>query len=124
MCEKHDDDPEDQLWLIEDYPRNSLIRVDGVGASCLMLHRPAMLRMLDEYGDRAFPWFEEIKHNGVVYGEDLGLSIKASAIGLPIYVNTAAKVGHYKPLVLNETMYNRQLLTIPAGHDHIRNDGV
>lgn len=124
MCETHEGDENEILYIIEDYPRDSLIKVDAVGASCLMMHRPAMIKMLDEYGERAFPWFEEIKYKGQIYGEDLGFSIKARQIGLPIYVNTAAKVGHYKPLVLGEHMYDRQLLTVPVSHDHIRQDEV
>jgi hypothetical protein len=93
-----------------DYPRDELVRVAGTGAACLLIHRSALERVRDRYGDI---WFEPATHptgdhgKPRVFSEDLSFCVRLAAVGVPVHVHTGVKTAHDKGGVfLDETAYN------------------
>jgi hypothetical protein len=109
--------PDDPARLLvtryHDWTPESMYPVMGTGAACLLMHRSALLKIQADGYNRAYPWFQELEHNGQAVGEDLGFCFRAVQSGYPIYVNTAVHVGHMKERVLTaETFYlSRGLLS-------------
>lgn len=87
------------LKVMETFPPDELVAVDGTGAACLLLHRDALVKVGQAYAP-PYPWFVEAESNGMEIGEDLAFCIRARRCGLPIYVHTGIQVGHVKPKVL------------------------
>lgn len=77
------------------YPPNTLIQVDAVGAGCLLVHRSVMERVQKEYGDH---WFTiRRSFNGQVnLGEDISFCRRLWDIGVPIHVHTGVVAKHNK----------------------------
>ena len=95
-----------RLW---NYPQNQLVEVHGTGCHCLLIHRSVL-----EHGcwDTAhpLPWFRSgTTLAGGEVSEDLFFCIEARRAGFRIHVNTAAKTGHVKEVVMDEDAYRRQL---------------
>jgi hypothetical protein len=109
--------PEDparlQVTRYHDWKPESMYPVAGTGAACLLMHRTALEKIKADGYSQAYPWFQELEHNGKAVGEDLGFCFRAVQSGLPIFVNTAVQVGHIKERVLTaETFYlSRGLLS-------------
>lgn len=78
-----------------DYPRDQVVSVAATGAACILLHRNALEKVRAEYGDC---WFDHIpKPKGWgSFGEDLSLSLRLAACGIPIHVDTSVKTTHDK----------------------------
>lgn len=77
-----------------DYPRNTLWRVDGVGTGCLLVHRSVYERI---GGD----WFTERPDGrGKLLGEDLSFCLRLREAGIPVHIDTRAKLSHHKPIWL------------------------
>lgn len=102
---------------ILDYPRDSLVEVSGTGAACLLIHRSALEKIRDKYGDS---WFDPITHptgnsgKPRTFSEDLSFCLRLAAVDLPVYVNTAVKTTHEKgALYLDEPTYDRLKPTLP-----------
>lgn len=99
--------------VISDYPKDALCKVDATGAACLLIHRKVLQDMGDKYKDmpdgysNPHPWFAESVHRGHEYGEDWTFCIRLKQMGVPLYVNTAAKLGHVKTQNFNEQYYEQ-----------------
>jgi len=88
----------------------SMMQVFATGAACLLIHRNA-LRAVRDHRDvdrpgqigfsQAFPWFQETDFYGRAMGEDITFCLRAGRAGLPVFVNTAVKLGHIKQFELN-----------------------
>lgn len=90
-------------WQIdEDWPRDQLVKVDGVGMGCTLIHRSLLEAMRGLYG-LPEPWFAQSQVNGYLYGEDLTFSHRAQTMGYPLYVHTGIEVGHVKSVLLDST---------------------
>lgn len=102
--------PESGFAPIFDYPREAIVRVDGTGAACLLMHRSALMAVAQKYGRK---WFSQMTHpNGNQDGsprqfsEDLSFCIRLAACGIPLYVDTRVKTTHDKGMVYaDETTY-------------------
>lgn len=90
---------------LNDYPRDQLIKIDGTGAACLLVHRSVFRRMAEHFPP-PFPWFGETVLNEVGQGEDLTFCYRLKAMGIPLFVDTRIKVGHQKTWVIDENSFD------------------
>jgi Glycosyl transferase family 2 len=117
-----------QVIRYHEWPPDSMWQVAATGAACLLIHKSALEQMRDfvhpsrngktGFSD-AYPWFQELDHDGSPVGEDIAFCWRAGVLGIPIYVNTAVQLGHMKDRVLTMDAYflQRGLLspTHPGG---------
>lgn len=104
-------------------PADGVYPVAATGTGCLLIHR-TVLEAVEKFaphdstpfGERSFPWFEwsswHTDDGADVMGEDLTFCIRAGAAGYPTHVDTAIKVGHVKPVVVDEATYQGQFATV------------
>jgi hypothetical protein len=89
-----------------DYPINTMVRCSAVGAHCLLIHRSVLEdpRWLED--KHPHTWFRvDVSPGGNEVSEDFFFSRRANSFGIPIWVNTSAKTGHVKHIVLDEDFY-------------------
>ena len=102
------------LW---DYPVNTLIQVDAIGAACFLVKRKVAEGIWEARGrDHAMPWFAHGMHNGVVIGEDVAFCLTAGKCGFEVWVDTGLVVDHVKPHLYGELDYVFSLSG--EGHPH------
>lgn len=90
------------------YPRGEVIRVGSTGAACLLIHRSVLADERWLADGHPLPWFRESVLNGEVCSEDHFFCLKAGSLGYPVHINTAARTGHVKTFVADESMYLAQ----------------
>jgi hypothetical protein len=98
---------------LEHYERDSLVKASGTGAACLLVHRRALAKVREKYGDA---WFDPMKHptgnkGGTprTFSEDLSFCVRLAACDVPLHVDTSVKTCHEKGGVfLDEDAYDRQ----------------
>jgi hypothetical protein len=95
-------------WTDAGYRRDSIIQVGATGAAFLLVHRSALETMRDRAFSAVFPWFQEMEMNGKPAGEDITFCLRAGICQLPVFVNTAVKVGHHKSQLLTEDLFISQ----------------
>ena len=95
------------MYRMDDYPRDQLVRVEGTGAACILMHRVALETVFDKWSHSAYPWFAEMEHDGKEFGEDVALMLKFHGCGVPVHVDTRIKVGHLKMAEMNEETYDQ-----------------
>lgn len=94
------------LHETDGYPENSLVQAHSTGAACLLVHRG----VFEHEGWRdghPFPWFRESVLDGKPCSEDQFFCLKAGGLGFPVHINTAAKTGHVKTFIADESFYRR-----------------
>lgn len=82
-----------------DWPPGAVIRVDGCGGGCLLIHRRA-LEAIREAEDGRPAWFVSVRDGGREYGEDLSFCLRLAAARIPLHADTGAIAGHVKPVML------------------------
>lgn len=96
------------------YPVDAMFQVVATGGACLLVHKSVLERMRDfEHPGRpgkrgfndAYPWFQELEHDGRPVSEDIAFCWRAGMLQIPVFVNTAVKLGHVKDRILNEEAY-------------------
>lgn len=95
------------------YPPDELIQVGGTGAACMLVHRSVFVKMAEKH-PRPWPWFAETVFGKDQISEDLTFCLRAGALGYPIYVHTGIKIGHVKPIVIDEGSYISQSMYLAA----------
>lgn len=90
---------------VEDYPRDSLVRCAATGAAFILIHRAALEAMRAHGFNSAFPWFQEVQLGDRPVGEDIAFCLRAGQLGLPVHVDTRAKIGHHKSALLTEDKF-------------------
>lgn len=75
-----------------DYPRDQLVQCEGTGSACILIHRSALQRVVDEYGLPYAPML----NNGKVVSEDLSFCARLGQLGIPLHVDTRVKTTHLK----------------------------
>jgi GT2 family glycosyltransferase len=99
---------EKAVEAIHSYDYGKMIEVGATGAACLLMHKDALLKIHEQNHDDIFPWFKEYQYEDIALSEDFGLMRRIADCGFKVRVNTAAKLGHFKPFVIDETMYKFQ----------------
>lgn len=101
----------------DEWPENTMFQVVATGAACLLIHRSVFERMADfEHPGRpgkrgfndAFPWFQELEHDGRPVSEDIAFCWRAGLMQIPVFVNTAVQIGHIKERLLTAEAYRVQ----------------
>lgn len=104
-----DDDDQVMRWTpFAEYPRDSVLKIDGTGAACVMVHRGVLEKMQAEFGDH---WFTPItlKDSGGPCGEDMSFFLRCRDLGIPVHMDTSVKTSHDKGGVfMNEDLWDRQ----------------
>lgn len=111
------DAPEDSGFFRHvTYERDTVVQVDGTGAAFLLIHRTVLEKMRDATNDdgtprwgEPFPYFREEEIAGDTCGEDLTFCRRARLLGYPIHVDTRVKIGHQKPIIVDEEMFFERL---------------
>lgn len=111
------DEQHPQVIRYHEWPPEAMFQVAATGAACLLMHKSALIRMRDAElpqrpGKRgfndAFPWFQELEHDGLPVSEDIGFCWRAGLLGIPVWVNTAVQLGHIKDRELTMDAYFAQ----------------
>jgi hypothetical protein len=89
-----------------DYPQDKVVRVFSTGAACLLLHRDMLADRRWLADGHPLPWFREDVVNGRVMSEDQFFCIRAGSLGFPVHVDTGARTGHVKPMIVDEMFYD------------------
>lgn len=84
---------------ILEYPRDQVVPVGGAGAGCLLVHRTALVKIRDRWGDT---WFDQAPYKGRLFGEDLSFCLKLQSVDVPIHVDTSIRCCHSKTTYLVE----------------------
>ncbi len=92
------------VHIITDWSEGAAVQVDATGAACLLVHRSVYETMHERIGEPV-PWFAESIYKGAEFGEDWTFCLRAGSMGYPIIVNTNAKVGHQKPITMDEDFW-------------------
>lgn len=92
------------FYRVDDYPPDTVIDVDAVGAACLLIRRDVLEDLHDHHPD-PWPWFAEEQSGEVVYGEDVTFCLRARDAGWPVKVHTGVKTGHMKAHEVTEDTY-------------------
>jgi hypothetical protein len=105
-----------QVIRYREWPPDAMFQVSATGAACLLVHKSVFERIRDfqvPSRDRpgfndAFPWFQELEHDGQPVSEDIAFCWRAAIAGIPLYVNTAVQLGHIKDRELTMDAYLAQ----------------
>lgn len=94
----------DTRW---DYPRDTVVRCDGVGAACVLIHRSVFERVAERYGPN---WYTRTINpsTGEMISEDLSFCARMMALEIPVHVHTGVPTTHAKRFWLAEEDYWRQ----------------
>lgn len=101
------------------YLPDTVMRVDGTGAACLLVHRSAAQRVR-EAADGRPEWFDHIRYkSGTTVSEDLSFCYRLGRTGMPVYVHTGVRTVHVKNVWVGEDYYLadrafRAFSTLPA----------
>jgi hypothetical protein len=120
------DEQHPQVIRYHEWPPDSMFQVAATGGACLLMHKSALERIRDfETPDgrvgfnRAFPWFQELEHDGRPVSEDIAFCWRAGLAQVPIFVNTSVTLGHIKDqeLTVDRYLAQRGLFTDTAGDE-------
>jgi hypothetical protein len=91
-----------------EYPLDEVVTVAVTGMGCILIHRSALERVRDKYGDR---WFDQVVgETGQIVGEDFSLCLRMGTLGIPVHVHTGVPTTHHKEVWLGEDDYLAQLM--------------
>lgn len=94
-----------ESYRVDEYPPDTLLDVAATGTGCLLVHRDVLEKLQANYRE-PFPWFAEtVNEHGGVESEDVTFCFRARDQGFPVKVHTGIPVGHVKPQVINEAVY-------------------
>lgn len=79
--------------LAENYPKNALIKVDGVGFGFFLCRAKELFQVYAKHGSKTF-MLEEKENTGKMVGEDVVFSKAVTKEGFPLIVWTDVCIGH------------------------------
>lgn len=83
-----------------DYPQDSLFRIQGSGTGCVMISVPVLKAVWDQFGPPFMPT--------QVMGEDLAFCYRLNQLHIPMYCDSAVKLGHIGQAIFDENVYLNQ----------------
>jgi Glycosyl transferase family 2 len=91
----------DTRW---DYPADTVVRCDGIGSACVLVHRSVFERVLERFGEH---WYTRARNpsTGELVSEDLSFCVRLMALEIPVHVHTGVKTTHAKRIWLSEEDY-------------------
>jgi hypothetical protein len=89
----------------EDYPRDQVVRADGTGSACILIHRSVVERVLTEY-DTCYGRMSN-PGTGQLLSEDLSFCARLVMLDIPLHVDTSVKTTHLKPQWVAEADFLR-----------------
>lgn len=91
----------DTRW---DYPPDTVVRCDGIGMACVLIHRSVFEKVRETYGDE---WYSRARNpsTGELISEDLSFCARMMALDIPVHVHTGVKTTHAKRIWLAEEDY-------------------
>lgn len=111
VIRESEEDGVPRLHVWWDYPRNTLVEVNGTGGGCLLVTRRAAKQVWEARGkDHPMPWFAFGMHNGVKIGEDIAFCLTAGKLGISSFVDTSLVIGHIKLHIVGEEEYVTSLM--------------
>lgn len=90
-----------------DYPKNTLIRCDGTGSACILIHRSVFEKIRELEGGPYWYHLQPTSDRSAPLGEDLSFCFRALQVGCPVHVHTGIRTSHAKTVYLNEDFYDR-----------------
>lgn len=92
------------------YPVNTVVKCEGTGSACILIHHSVFEKIKKEYGPF---WYTRLTNDSTkaLVGEDLSFCIRA---GNNVHVYTGAKTSHLKQLWLSEEDFWQSYLAPPA----------
>jgi hypothetical protein len=91
-----------------EYPLDEVVPVAVTGMGCILIHRGALQRVRDKYGEH---WFDQVvTESGATVGEDFSLCLRMGTLGIPVHVHTGVPTTHHKEVWLGEDDYLAQLM--------------
>lgn len=87
----------DHLW---EYPENELVEIKAAGFGCCLTSIDLIKRIGDKFGSPFTPI------DGM--GEDLAFCLRASELGVKLWLDTSVKCGHIGQMVFDEEYYKQQ----------------
>lgn len=101
-------DDKNEQSIQYDYPKDTVVEVDVTGAACLLIHRTVLESMREVFSyNYPFEWFQDTKIGTAEVGEDVAFCVRARQLGFKVYVHTGIKIGHLKPIIVDETLFER-----------------
>lgn len=104
-----------QCIRLGDYPDDTMFEVAATGAAFLLIHRSALEAMRAMEFNPVYPFFQELEMYDKPVGEDIAFCARARATrtttwphGIPVFVNTAVKIGHHKSHMLTADKFRKQ----------------
>lgn len=115
------DDEHPEVIRYHEWPPDAMFQVAATGGACLLIHKTVFQRIQAvkiprRNGKRgfndAFPWFQEVEHDGQPVSEDITFCWRAGLAGIPLFVNTAVHLGHikFRELTVDAYLSQRHLL--------------
>lgn len=96
---------DNETVCVANYPRDQVVQCHATGAHCLLIHRTVLSDPRWVQDGHPLPYFRVAVANGEEVSEDQFFCMKAGSLGYPVHVDTAAKTGHVKTFIADESMY-------------------
>jgi len=98
-------DDKTKIDYLHPLPHNKVVQIDCAGFGLVLMHRSAITRMKEKFGDDFF-FAETNDHGDNFIGEDIAFFRKMKEAGVPLYAHTGALVQHMKRFSLDANYYN------------------
>lgn len=87
--------------FIDDFEKDSLIKIEAAGFGCLLMHRSAIEKLIDLSGYVDFFGVNAVS-NFATESEDFNFFSYLLKYNIPVYAHTGAIVDHVKPIQVNQ----------------------
>lgn len=93
-----------------DYPRDTVTQCHATGSACILIHRSVLEKIRAEFGT----WYDRVPNPSTqqLFSEDLSFCVRAGALNIPIFVNTAVRTTHLKNVWVSEELYTRERVAL------------
>jgi hypothetical protein len=93
--------------LVENYPKNALIKVDGIGFGFVLMRASKILPLYKKHGSKLF-MLQEKENSGRLVGEDVIFSRILTEEGIDLWVWTDIVLGHEGGVTTEREFWARQ----------------